>query len=132
MSSSLWRNKILRLAALCACAFASFYAAKHLKVVQMANAQVTAAPFFLHLTISHPSESGTLVVFKTKTVARRSDGSTALVETVGPLSGGQIARKVIFLDGRSLSLTFAVGTGFSEGASRKLFASNADLRKTAE
>lgn len=108
MPTSLWRNNAFRLVALCACAFASFYAAKHLKIVQMANAQVTAAPFFLHLTISQPVDGGTFVVFKTKTVARRSDGSTALIETVGPLSGGQTARKITFLDGRALSLIDAL------------------------
>jgi hypothetical protein len=47
----------IRLALLCAGAFI-FCAAKYLKVIQLANAQVTAVPFFLQLDISKPRQRG--------------------------------------------------------------------------
>jgi hypothetical protein len=106
-----------------------FYAAKYLKVIQLANAQVTAVPFYLQLDISKPADGGTMVVFRRMAVARRSDGTTASIETVGPLSGGQTARKITFLDGRSLSLmdAFRVKSTWPTRTSQEIAALKAAL-----
>jgi len=80
-----------------------FYAARQVTFVRMAHAQITVVPFTVQMDISYPDTGGNMVVFKKKVVARRSDGATALQETVGPVNLGRTARKVIFLDGRSQS-----------------------------
>jgi hypothetical protein len=108
MSSAFARERVYWLSALCIAAVAIFYAAKHIRIIQLASAQVTAAPFTLQLVMRKPGDNGSMTVYRYKVSARRSDGSTAQVETVGPLSGGQTARRVTFLDGRSLSLVDAL------------------------
>ncbi|MCC6392118.1 MAG: hypothetical protein IT167_16075 [Bryobacterales bacterium] len=108
MTLTLLSKGKLQFTALLIGAIATFYAARYLRVVQMANAQVTAAPFFLELMISQPSPDGTLVPFRRMALARRSDGTTVSIESAGFLHSGQTSRKVTFLDGRSLSIVDAL------------------------
>ncbi|MCZ2146174.1 MAG: hypothetical protein LC126_00175 [Bryobacterales bacterium] len=108
MTLTLLSKGKLQFTALLTGAIATFYAARYLRVVQMANAQVTAAPFFLELMISQPGPDGTLVPFRRMALARRSDGTTVSIESAGFLHSGQTSRKVTFLDGRSLSIVDAL------------------------
>ncbi len=102
--SNRWTSWTARLALIAICAVGLFYAAKNLKIIQMAHAQVIATPFLLQLDIY----DGNGTVFKKSTIARNSDGTTAMMESVGPLSAGQFARKIVYLDGRSLSIVDAI------------------------
>jgi hypothetical protein len=56
------------------------------------------------MDIQQLGDDGQMAVQHRKTVARRSDGTTALIESVGPLAWNQYGRKITFLNGRSVSL----------------------------
>ena len=78
-----------------------FFAGRSLTVIYLAHAQVVAVPFTLQMDIASPDASGKLEVFKTKLLARRSDGGTVTVESYGPTVLGQTSRKIVLLDGTS-------------------------------
>lgn len=68
------------------------------------SAQTGVQPFYLERTLLEPDSSGNLVPAKIEIVARRSDGATARMESLGPLSAGQHMRTVVFSDGRSVTV----------------------------
>src|SRR5579871_4866690 len=61
-------------------------------------------PFVLQRLVQTPDSSGKLAFHKTELIARRSDGATALVESVGPQGSTTFVRKLTYLDGTSLSV----------------------------
>ena len=72
--------------------------------VTVVNAQVSATPFYLEKTLLEPGNDGNLSVFGSETVARRSDGTTARVKSVGPRNALRNVRDLSFLDGRFVTL----------------------------
>jgi hypothetical protein len=59
-----------------------------------AAAQTAITPFYLEQTLSGESDAGRFGPMQTRTVARRADGTTAIIARVGPAFAGRI-RKVI-------------------------------------
>jgi hypothetical protein len=104
------------------------------------KAQVTAPqakvqPFYLERDFSGPVDNGPVAVFKKEFVARRSDGTTVLIETVGPMNLGHTVRSVMAPDGTAVSLfdttkvktTWpAMSDGRAADLSRRLQASSRD------
>jgi hypothetical protein len=86
-------------------AVVSFYLAASLQPLRPVNAQGRVAqPFYLKRTIFTDNHSGKLSPFRAEVVARRSDGATARITSLGPLTAPGYFRKVDFLDGRSVTL----------------------------
>lgn len=92
---ALWGAAIIGLMA-----FGLYYIAFHLTVVHHASAQVKATPFMaeLHSYTFETNPAGELLT--KKMIARRSDGTTATIHTVGPISKGWTSRKIQYMDGR--------------------------------
>jgi len=67
-------------------------------------AQITARPFLIERSISVPDESGALKLWRVDVIARRSDGATAKITSLGPISLRKFTRKLTFPDGRTLTL----------------------------
>jgi len=95
-----WLRSGLQWTATLIMAILAFQLASHLR----ASPQPTAEPFYLERTYSIPNSAGHLVLSKRMSVARRSDGLTATIMSVGPLALGHTSRIVTFLDGSSISL----------------------------
>lgn len=77
-----------------------YFFVKNVEVVRTEPAEVTAVPFVLYLEISQPGPDGVSTVASTKMVARSASGTTAYLD----VAAGRWDRKVVYLDGRSLSL----------------------------
>jgi hypothetical protein len=85
-------------------AFCAFYMAKTMFGQASARAQTTAEPFYLERSVS-TFNMGNASPFKRVIVARRADGATARLESVGPLSANApFVRRLTFLDGKSVSI----------------------------
>lgn len=77
------------------------FLAKHTPVTARAQ---SVQPFVLQRLVQTPDANGNLAFHKTELIARRSDGATAYVESVGPQGSTATVRKLTYLDGTSLSL----------------------------
>ena len=86
-------------------ALVSFYAARHITVARLAHAQVRATPFLLLMHIYNVEKSPAGELQQTRVVARRSDGTTALIGSVGRIAWDQMLKKITFMDGRSVMLS---------------------------
>jgi hypothetical protein len=85
-------------------AIVSFYFGKTLHPPGIVHAQLRVEPFLLERTLSERRPPAGLSPSLAVSIARRSDGTTATVESVGPLASPRFVRKLAFLDGRVLSL----------------------------
>lgn len=78
----------------------AFSAARFATAARVAHVQATVAPFSLETDIYKVSSSG-LELKKIHKKARKSDGTTAEMDSVGKLDWGLFARKVTTLDGEA-------------------------------
>jgi hypothetical protein len=63
----------------------------------------TVQPFVLQRLVRTPDDKGQLAFHKSELIARRSDGATALVESVGSQGSTALVRKLTYIDGTSVS-----------------------------
>jgi len=103
-------TRLLALAVTATGAVASFYLAMTLSSLRSVSAQVHAQPFYLERTIPTPDRNGNLLPSRKEILARRSDGATARLDSVGPLDSARFLRKLLFLDGSSVTLADSVGS----------------------
>ncbi len=124
------QNRIKRgslvLAIVAMLAIGTFLAAKRVAIGQLAHAQVLTTPFIAEIHVYDFQKNADGEWFYTRVVARRSDGTTALVESFGPRNWGQSIRKVTFMDGRSVMLSDLIG---SRTTMRKMNEEIARLKK---
>lgn len=87
-----------------------YMGAQKVTIAHFASRQVNAIPFLLKLEL-HSFENGeTNTLFSTKTVARRTDGTTAIINGVGPIQKGISVRKITYMDGRSITISDSVAS----------------------
>lgn len=82
----------------------SFVTGSRLMVRHLANAQVRIAPFVLQIETYNFDRDPQGELFHKKTVARRSDGTTVVSSSVGPLLADKNVRKITFTDGRWMTV----------------------------
>lgn len=98
-------RKVLRnLGIVVVVAVLAFFLAKRITIVRVADAGVSAVPFVLEMDISWVGDSGQMQVQHKKTVARRSDGTTAEIGSVGRLAWGAHGRRLTLMGSTSLTL----------------------------
>jgi hypothetical protein len=96
----------LRILAICAVLGGiSFHLSRTITVSRLASAQVKAVPFTLELRHYRFDEDPNGQHFQTSVIARRSDGSTAQIRPVGPAAFGWTLRRVVYMDGRALTIS---------------------------
>ncbi len=98
MKLLIWIFLSIGLAILC------FFAGSRLMVEHLANAQVRVAPFVLQVESYNFDRDPEGEVFHKKVVARRSDGTTVVVSSIGPLSSGKFVKKITFPEGRWMTV----------------------------
>jgi len=79
-----------------------FYGAGKLTIYHIASAQVRVAPFVLRTESYNYDKGPKGELFVKEVVARRSDGATAEISTVGEPSSGNTVKTLTFLDGRAV------------------------------
>lgn len=87
---------------------ALYLLAKNLTIVTIASEQVQAVPFVFSMDIYGLDANNQMQLRRAKAVARKSDGTTAVVESIGLLEWDQYSRKVTFLNGKSFSVVDAI------------------------
>ncbi len=91
-----WIVLYVAMAALC------FYGAAKLTMYHIASAQGRIVPFVLRTESYNYDKGPKGELFLKEAVARRSDGATAVISTVGEPSSGNTVKTLTFLDGRSV------------------------------
>jgi hypothetical protein len=86
-----------------------FFAARRLTTHRIARANITVVPFVLQLDNYNFDTDPNGKLFHKRVFARRSDGASANVETVGLLSWGKTTRKVTYPDGRWVTVYDLIG-----------------------
>jgi|HubBroStandDraft_6_1064221.scaffolds.fasta_scaffold00142_2 hypothetical protein len=81
-----------------------FYGAAKLTTNHIAHAQVSVTPFVLRTESYNYDKGPKGELFVKEVVARRSDGATAVISTVGDLSLGYTIKTLTFLDGTSITV----------------------------
>ncbi len=90
------------------------------------NAQRQAEPFYLERTVFAADISGDVTgtpsLYRMEIVARRSDGTTARLKSMGPFASPPFVRDVTFLDGRHVTLfdSIKVRTTWPQAISEEL------------
>lgn len=87
-------------------AVGAYFLAQPLTLERLARAQVKTTPFTLQLESYDLSEGSPGLLFSKETVARRSDGATVRINSMGGLVGlqsGEAERHIVFLDGREIA-----------------------------
>jgi hypothetical protein len=79
-----------------------FYGAGKLTIYHIASAQVRVAPFVLRTESYNYDKGPKGELFLKELLARRSDGATAVISTVGEPSSGNTVKTLTFLDGKSV------------------------------
>lgn len=101
------RNLVLWVLATLALAAGIFFAAQQLMFQHIARAQVKATPFTLEMESYEFSDGLPETLIAKETVARRSDGATARVDSMGGIVGlqaGETERHILYLDGHALDV----------------------------
>jgi len=85
-----------------ALALLCFYGAAKLTIYRIAHAQVRVVPFVLRTESYNYDKGPKGELFLKEIVARRSDGATAVISTVGDPSSSNTVKTLTFLDGTSM------------------------------
>lgn len=96
------RRKISSAVAILLLLVGCYFGAKRLTITHLAHAQVRATPFFLQLHVYNVQKNK---LSHMRAIARRSDGTTVLLQSVGPIDSGHTMRKITFMDGRAITVS---------------------------
>jgi len=109
MSSSILgratRRRSLVVASALVLALGCFWLAKEVTIVRLAHAQVRTNPFVVTMHVYNYERNPQGELSHVRTVARRSDGTTARIGSVGPVDWGFTLKKITFMDDRSVTVS---------------------------
>lgn len=86
----------------------SYFVFRAVGVRQVVRADSTVTPFVFQAQIYLYGNNAPGELYKTLTVARRSDGTMVYINSMGPLSKGLYSRKIKYMDGGVVSLVDAL------------------------
>src|SRR5438067_2407840 len=102
------KNQFLVVVLLAITAASTFYTSRNFFRIGRVHAQIHAAPFYLDKMVFTVDAKGKLSISRREILARRSDGTTMRSESVGPVDLARFLRKVVFPDGRSVTMADSI------------------------